>query len=76
MTIKKKFLKDCEAFIVEMDVLATDFGKASANNGKLMTRIRADKSCTADTMDAVYAYMKKERGNKRRREKYKAAKKA
>lgn len=59
--IKKTFLKDCETFLKETGVTATDLGINAIKSGHLMRRIRDGKSCNADTMDTVYSYMKKYR---------------
>lgn len=70
MSIKTKLKADCEAFITETGIGATEFGRASCGYANLMTRLRRDEGITVDKADEVYAYMKKERANAKRRAKY------
>lgn len=76
MSIKAKLLSDCETFIEESGIGATDFGRAACAYPNLMTRLRRGDGITVDKADEVYAYMKKWRCNAQRRAKYAEKRKA
>ena len=61
MTTIEALLKEIEAFLREVAMAETTFGRHAVNDGKFVGRLREGGGVTVATIDRVRAYMEAER---------------
>lgn len=57
MTATQTLLEEIDTFLASSKMAESTFGRKAVNDGKLVARLRAGKSITLDSADAVRGFM-------------------
>jgi hypothetical protein len=72
MSLARILLMEIELFLAKSGMAETAFGLAVKNDGKFVPQLRSGRIPSADTIDAVYAYIRRNTQSKKRRRRAKA----
>lgn len=61
MTLQAQLLSEIEDFLASTPMAETTFGLKAINDGKLISRLRAEANMTFNTFERVRAFMQAER---------------